>query len=158
MHKPLGGIEGEARQECEAIGLLDANVAAQWQEHADGPIASALRRAQARLRTQMRANEARKARLFRVAQDRMAWQDYQACLAALDRDIEAAWTKRQRQIKASMGKKRRGAPEDAGPSKPQLPDTLPTTLARRRQLKAAFEPLFDKMPHARGPPHESIYQ
>ena len=106
----------------------------------------------------MRANEARKARLFRVAQDRMAWQDYQACLAALDRDIEAAWTKRQRQIKASMGKKRRGAPEDAGPSKPQLPDTLPTTLARRRQLKAAFEPLFDKMPHARGPPHESIYQ
>lgn len=158
VHKPLGDVEGEARQECEAIGLLDANVAAQWQEHADGPIASALRRAQARLRTQMRANEARKARLFRVAQDRMAWQDYQACLAALDRDIEAAWTKRQRQIKASMGKKRRGAPEDAGPSKPQLPDTLPTTLARRRQLKAAFEPLFDKMPHARGPPHESIYQ
>ncbi|WFC94734.1 Transcriptional regulator [Malassezia brasiliensis] len=158
VHKPLSDIEGEARQECEAIGLLDTNVAAQWQEHADGPIASALRRAQARLRTQMRANEARKARLFRVAQDRMAWQDYQACLAALDREIETAWTKRQRQIKASMGKKRRGAPEDAGPSKPQLPDTLPTTLARRRQLKAAFEPLFDKMPHARGPPHESIYQ
>ena len=157
-HKKLGEIEAQARQEGEAIGLLDTNVAVQWQEHADGPIASALRLAQRRLREQIAANERRKARLFAIAQDRMAYQDYQACLAAVDREIEAAWTKRQRQIKASMGKKRKGAPEDAGPTRPQLPDTLGAALARRKQLKAAFEPLFDRLPHARAPPRESIYQ
>lgn len=157
-HKSMAEIEAQARQECESIGLLDANVAVQWQEHVDGPIASALRLAQARLRTQIKANEQRKARLFKIAQDRMAYQDYQACLAAVDREIEASWTKRMRQIKASMGKKRKGGPDDGGPSKPQLPDSLPAALERRKQLKAAFEPMFDKMQHARAPPRESIYQ
>ncbi|WFC99421.1 Transcriptional regulator [Malassezia yamatoensis] len=157
-YEPFFEMEAEACQECEAIGLLDASVVGQRHESSDGPIASALRLAQSRLRAEMRANDQRKARLFKVAQDRMAYQDYQACLAAADREIEAAWTKRMRQIKASMGKKRKGAPDDLGPTKPQLAETLPDTLERREKMRAGFEPMFDRIPHAREPARDSIYQ
>ncbi|KOS13594.1 hypothetical protein Malapachy_2032 [Malassezia pachydermatis] len=156
IQKPLSDMEAQARQACEAIGLMEPGAPIPWDDQADGPIGSALRLAQARLRRQMKANEERKARLFKVAQDRMAFQDYQACLQAVDREIESSWTKRTRQIKASAGKKRK-AEAEAGPSRPQLPETLPEALQRRKKLKAAFEPLFAKIPHAYAPPTESIY-
>lgn len=156
-HVSLVDIETQARHACESIGLLETGAPIHWEEHGDSLIASTLRQAQAQLRQQSRANELRKARLFQIAQDRMAYQDYQACLQAVDREIEANWTKRQRQIKASVGKKRKTDAE-AGPNKPQLSETLPDALQRRKKLKAAFEPLFAKIPHACAPPTESIYQ
>ncbi|WFD28086.1 Transcriptional regulator [Malassezia nana] len=155
-HKPLADMEAQARQACEAIGLLEPGVPVPWDDHADGPIASALRLAQEKLRRQVRSNEQRKARLFQVAKDCMAYQDYMACLQAAEREIEASWTKRTRQLKASAGKKRKSEP-DAGPSRPPLPDALPEALQRRKRLKAAFEPLFAKIPHACFPPTQSIY-
>ncbi|PKI82908.1 Transcriptional regulator [Malassezia vespertilionis] len=164
-HKTMAEVESQARQELEAVGLLEPGIRIPWEEHADSSISSALRQAQELLQKQTRMNEQRKARLFRIAQDRMAFQDYQACLQAIDREIEANWTKRQRQIKASMGKKRKGhdpngtvPTEAAGPSKPQLPDTLQAMLARRRKLKEAFKPMFAAIPHSFKAPRESIYQ
>ncbi|WFD33088.1 Transcriptional regulator [Malassezia sp. CBS 17886] len=172
-HKSMAEVETQARAECEAIGLLDTDIAIPWDEHMDSPIASALRLAQSLLKKQIHANEQRKARLFRIALDRMAYQDYQACLQAVDREIETCWTKRVRQIKASMGKKKKGAAAgsagdsangtstpagDVGPARPQLPDSLPAALQRRKKLKEAFEPMFANMEHACGPPSESIYQ
>lgn len=154
--KPLADMEAQARQACEAVGLLEPGVPVPWDDHADGPIASALRLAQEKLRRQVRSNEQRKARLFQVAKDCMAYQDYMACLQAAEREIEASWTKRTRQLKASAGKKRKSEP-DAGPSRPPLPDALPEALQRRKRLKAAFEPLFAKIPHACFPPTQSIY-
>ena len=156
-HVSLVDMETQARHACESVGLLETGAPIHWEEYGDSLIASTLRRAQARLRQQSRANEQRKARLFQIAKDRMAYQDYQACLQAVDREIEANWTKRQRQIKASVGKKRKTDAE-AGPNKPQLSETLPDALQRRKKLKAAFEPLFAKIPHACAPPTESIYQ
>ena len=146
-------MEAQARQACEAVGLLEANMPVSWQEQADGPISVALRLAQERLRRQIKVNEQRKLRLFRIAVDRMAYQDYQACLQAVDREIEASWTKRQRQIKANAGKKRK-VEADALQNRPYVPEAM----ERRRHLKAAFEPMFAKIPHARAPPTESIYQ
>jgi len=65
----------------------------------------------------MRINEARKARLFDIAMDRMAYQDYVACLNTVEKEIEAGWNKRQRQIKNSLGKKKKtGAPPTASGS------------------------------------------
>lgn len=154
-HKPLADMEAQARQACEAVGLLEPGASAHFDEHADGPIASALRLAQEKLRCQIRSNEQRKARLFQVAKDYMAYQDYLACLQAAEREIEASWTKRTRQLKASAGKKRK-AESDAGLSRPQ-PDALPEALQRRKKLKATFEPLFAKIPHACAPPTQSIY-
>ncbi|CCV00246.1 unnamed protein product [Malassezia sympodialis ATCC 42132] len=155
-HKSLADMEAQARQACEAVGLLEPGASTHFDEHADGPIASALRLAQEKLRHQIRSNEQRKARLFQVAKDYMAYQDYLACLQAAEREIEASWTKRTRQLKASAGKKRKNEP-DAGPSRPTQPDALPEALQRRRKLKAAFEPLFAKIPHACAPPTQSIY-
>ena len=106
-HVSLVDMETHVRHACESIGLLETGAPIHWDEHGDSLIASTLRLAQARLRQQSRANELRKARLFHIAQDRMAYQDYQACLQAVDREIEANWAKRQRQIKASVGKKRK---------------------------------------------------
>ncbi|WFD20280.1 Transcriptional regulator [Malassezia caprae] len=100
-HKPLADMEAQARQACEAMGLLEPGASAHFDEHADGPIASALRLAQEKLRHQIRSNEQRKARLFQVAKDYMAYQDYLACLQAAEREIEASWTKRTRQLKAT---------------------------------------------------------
>lgn len=156
-HVSLVDMETHVRHACESIGLLETGAPIHWDEHGDSLIASTLRLAQARLRQQSRANELRKARLFHIAQDRMAYQDYQACLQAVDREIEANWTKRQRQIKASVGKKRKTDAE-AGPNKPQLSESLPDALQRRKKLKAALEPLFAHIPHACAPPTESIYQ
>lgn len=156
VHKPWCDAEAQARQACEAVGLLESGAPVRWEAAADGPVAAALRAAQSRLRQQMAANEQRMARLFRVAKDRMAYQDYQTCLQAVDREIEASWTKRTRQMKASQGRKRKGE-ADAAPVRPALPDNLPELLQRRKKLKMAFEPLFATMPHASGPPTESIY-
>lgn len=153
VHQSLADMEAQARQACEAVGLLEANMPVSWQEQADGPISVALRLAQERLRRQIKVNEQRKLRLFRIAVDRMAYQDYQACLQAVDREIEASWTKRQRQIKANAGKKRK-VEADALQNRPYVPEAM----ERRRHLKAAFEPMFAKIPHARAPPTESIYQ
>ena len=47
---------------------------------------------------------------------------------------------------------------EAGPNKPQLSESLPDALQRRKKLKAALEPLFAHIPHACAPPTESIYQ
>lgn len=155
-HKSLADMEAQARQACEAVGLLEPGASAHFDEHADGPIASALRLAQEKLRRQIRSNEQRKARLFQVAKDCMAYQDYLACLQAAEREIEASWTKRTRQLKASAGKKRKND-TDAAPSRPPPPDALPDALQQRKKLKAAFEPLFAKIPHACAPPTQSIY-
>lgn len=175
--KPLQDAEAEAEKRAEELGILDAGVPP-WGEAADDPIASALRQAQSLLRKQMHINERRKARLFRVAMDRMAYQDYRACLQGVEREIEAGWTKRMRQIKASMGKRRKNAPSGnstsgagdnsspsgsapetaVGPARPALPETLTAALERRRRLKSAFEPMFRSMPHASSAPVESIYQ
>lgn len=61
----------------------------------------------------MRVNEARKARLFDIAMDRMAYQDYVACLNTVEKEIEAGWNKRQRQIKNSLGKKKKSSSTNA---------------------------------------------
>lgn len=157
VHQSFAEMESRTRRACESIGLVEAGVPIQWEEHGDSLIASMLRLAQERLRRQSKMNEERKASLFKVAKDRMAYQDYQACLQAVEREIEANWTKRMRQIKASAGKKRKHDAE-AGPVRPQLAETLPDALQRRKKLKAVFEPLFAKIPHACKPPTQSIYQ
>lgn len=146
VHKNLCDAEAAAGASCTSLGLADSW---RWSDAADDAITAALRRAQALLREQMHTNAQRKARLFRVAVERMALQDYQACLHAVEREIEAGWTRRQRQLRAP-GKRRRTEPAP-------LPAALAAALVRRRQLKRALEPLFARLPHAWTPPHESIY-
>lgn len=149
VHKSLLDAEAAAEDACMQLGLLDGSL--RWSDATDDAVTTALRRAQELLRAQMQTNAQRKARLFRAAVERMAYQDYQACLHAVDREIEAGWTRRQRQLRAPGAKKRRTEPT-------QLPDTLVAALARRRQLKSTFEPLFTRLQHAWTAPEASVYQ
>ncbi len=132
----------------------------------------------------MRVNEARKARLFDLARSRMGYQDFLTALNTVERDIEAGWNKRQRQIKASqLKKKKAAAPAGAAPgasqpsgtqgtappgsqqaggaadlegstSKVVLPDTVRAAMARRRMLLEQLRPIFDADPLTWRPPEE----
>ncbi|KAL9936427.1 hypothetical protein V8E36_004495 [Tilletia maclaganii] len=65
----------------------------------DDEISSALRQTQRALREQMTINAARKKRLFEIAHDRMAYQDYANALSSVEKDVEQHWYKRQKQLK-----------------------------------------------------------
>jgi len=79
-------------------------------------VSATLRKVQATLRKQMKVNEARKGRLFELAKNRMSYQEYMICLNHIERDIEAGWNKRQRQIKNSALRKKKGSGTTAASS------------------------------------------
>jgi transcriptional adapter 3 len=47
-----------------------------------------LRTVQHELRTQIDVNAARKERLYAIATDRMAYQDYMSCMTSVEKEIE----------------------------------------------------------------------
>lgn len=57
----------------------------------------------------MDINAARKERLFHIAMDRMAYQDYLSCMASVEKEIEVGWNKRQAAIKRSLAPKKKKA-------------------------------------------------
>jgi transcriptional adapter 3 len=105
----MAEYEERLRRELKAIDVLgDEDI--DWSDRADDEISSTLRTVQRLLRKQIRVNELRKTRLFEIAMDRMAYQEYLGCLNSVEREIEAGWMKRQTQIKKSMQaqKKKKG--------------------------------------------------
>lgn len=106
----MAEYEERLRRELKAIDVLgDDDI--DWSDRADDEVSSTLRKVQRLLRKQMRINELRKTRLFYIAMDRMAYQDYLGCLNSVEREIESGWMKRQLQIKKSMQaqKKKKGS-------------------------------------------------
>lgn len=79
-----------------------------WSTRADDEISTTLRQVQRALARQQKINAMRKARLFAIAMDRMAYQDYLNCFSSLEKEIETGWTKRLRQIRASLTKRKKG--------------------------------------------------
>ncbi|PWY99388.1 hypothetical protein BCV70DRAFT_207004 [Testicularia cyperi] len=180
------GFEERIRKELKALDVLGAEEDVDWSTRADDEISTTLRMVQRELATQQKVNEMRKARLFQIAKDRMAYQDYLACLHTVEKEIESGWTKRLRQIKASLGKRKKGGHSHAsavvhhedgganginsatgtpqpgvqpynGPVRPQLPENLVTAMDRREKLQFAFRDLFEESKHAWQTPTESIY-
>ncbi|KAK0552828.1 Transcriptional regulator [Tilletia horrida] len=84
----------------------------------DDEISSALRQAQRALREQMTINSARKKRLFEIAHDRMAYQDFANALHSVEKDVEQHWYKRQRQQKARREREKEAAA--AGRPRPRV--------------------------------------
>lgn len=102
----MAEYEERLRRELKAIDILgDEDI--DWSDRADDEISSTLRTVQRLLRKQIRVNELRKTRLFDIAMDRMAYQEYLGCLNSVEREIEAGWMKRQTQIKKSMQAQKR---------------------------------------------------
>lgn len=105
----MSEFEERLRRELKAIDIL-GDETIDWSERADDEISSTLRKVQRLLRKQTRINEMRKTRLFEIALDRMAYQDYLGCLNSVEREIESGWLRRQTQIRKSMQaqKKKKG--------------------------------------------------
>lgn len=112
----LSSFEDRLAKELRAINVLGKSELVDWSERTDDEISSTLRSVQKLLRQQMRINDQRKAILFKIAMERMAYQEYIGCLASVDREIESGWLKRQTQIKKSMQaqKKKKGSSTNPG--------------------------------------------
>lgn len=106
----MADYEDRLMRELKAIDVIGNEESIDWSDRTDDEISSTLRKVQNLLRKQIRINEERKSRLFEIAMDRMAYQDYVACLTSVEREIESGWMKRQQQIRKSMQaqKKKKG--------------------------------------------------
>lgn len=132
----MGDMEARMRKELQAVGLLggddvstcpaldraiirdstDANPSffflyhqVDWSERADDEISTSLRQAQRLLATQTSLNDARRTTLLSIAQDRLAFAEYQQCLDGLDRIIDSGWSKRQRLLQRQQKRKEKSA-------------------------------------------------
>lgn len=86
-----------------------------------------------------------------IVRDRMAFQEYDSLREAMERAIEAGWTKRTRQPK-KQGKQKKsdrasnaanGADQQDGPKAP-VSMSLLTTIDRRRRFIDAMKPFFEQ--------------
>ncbi|KAJ1018335.1 hypothetical protein NDA18_006490 [Ustilago nuda] len=182
----MASFEERIAKELKALEVLGADETPDWSTRADDEISATLRMVQRELARQQKVNEMRKDRLFGIAKDRMAYQDYLNCLNSVEKEIEAGWTRRLRQIKASLSKRKKGGhnahhdepslsqsqangiqsatgtPQPGGapyngPVRPQLPENLVSAMERRAKLQYAFKELFDEAKHAWQTPTESVY-
>ncbi|CDW99395.1 hypothetical protein [Sporisorium scitamineum] len=180
----MATFEERIAKELQALEVLGADENLDWSTRADDEISTTLRMVQRELARQQKVNGMRKDRLFGIAKDRMAYQDYLNCLNSVEKEIELGWTKRLRQIKASLSKRKKGGhiyhddsnltqgangvqsasgtPQPGGapyngPVRPQLPENLVSAMDRREKLQFAFKELFDEAKHAWQTPTESVY-
>lgn len=186
LDQDMATFEERIAKELKAIEVLGADENFDWSTRADDDISTTLRMVQRELARQQKINELRKGRLFGIAKDRMAYQDYLNCLNSVEKEIEIGWTKRLRQIKASLSKRKKGGhsyhddlnlsqshgangvssasgtPQPGGvpyngPVRPQLSENVVSAMERREKLRFAFKELFDEAKHAWQTPTESVY-
>ncbi|GAC97546.1 transcriptional regulator Ngg1 [Pseudozyma hubeiensis SY62] len=182
----MATFEERIAKELKALEVLGADENLDWSTRADDEISTTLRMVQRELARQQKVNEMRKDRLFGIAKDRMAYQDYLNCLNSVEKEIEIGWTKRLRQIRASLSKRKKGGhsyhddsnlsqglaangvssasgtPQPGaapyhGPVRPQLSENMVGAMDRREKLQYAFKELFDEARHAWQTPTESVY-
>lgn len=103
-------LEDKVTGELNFIGLLDGNPV-DWSQTADDEISSNLRALQKQLHAQSAVNAARKQRLMKLTTDEMAKDEYTSILDDLDKQVEQAFFKRTRSIKAT---KKKRAPGEKG--------------------------------------------
>ncbi|KAG7086383.1 hypothetical protein E1B28_002340 [Marasmius oreades] len=97
-----GGEGGEGSVTMDASGMPD------YSEKVDDPIATALRHAQAELRTVSATNRARKLRVAAIAKDRLSYQEYLDLRDSLDKNINLAYAKLQKRDSGSTRGRKKG--------------------------------------------------
>ncbi len=123
-------LEHRLTTELAFAGLLDSSHI-DWDRTFDDDISSQLRSLQAQLRSQSLVNIARKARLMDLTIEEMAYDEYSTILDDLDKQVEQAFLKRNRSIKA---KKRKVANEKGlSYSKMAVGSTIRAVLERRKK-------------------------
>ena len=100
-------LEERINSELSFVGILDSSMV-DWSQTSDDEISANIRALQAQLKSQTMLNSQRKRKLMDLVTDGMAKDEYTTILDDLDKQVEQAFLKRTRSIKA---KKKRTANE-----------------------------------------------
>ena len=99
-------IEQRTVQELRQIGFLGPSDASDFADHNDDEVAARIRTLQAELHQVSRTNNARKARVLELVEERMAMQEYANIADDLDNQVNAAYLKRNRSLSKPAGSKK----------------------------------------------------
>ncbi|KAJ5861116.1 Histone acetyltransferases subunit 3 [Penicillium soppii] len=161
-------LDERAKAELRYIGFLGADDNPDYDAHYDDEVAERLRLLQSELKKQIVTNNARKARILKIAQEHMAMLEFTTIQDDLDSQVQQAYLKRTR----TMGKSKKGAQAkhrpggagggshvagSAGISRPAVGDAAKIVMDRRRRWNEAFLPIFDDIKTTIPTEGESIF-
>ncbi|KAF3932787.1 hypothetical protein ABW19_dt0207558 [Dactylella cylindrospora] len=142
----FASLEERIRQEMIYMGMVGPSDTFHFNEKQDDEVSARLRELQAELRVVSIRNGARKARLAELLKEQLAYQEYATILDDLDKQVDQAYLKRTRGMKAKK-KKPFGAHHNANAAqtaRPGIGDMARTLMERRRKWKDTVGPVFDK--------------
>ncbi|KAF7713816.1 Uncharacterized protein PECH_005827 [Penicillium ucsense] len=155
-------LDERAKAELRYIGFLGADDNPEYDAHYDDEVAERLRLLQNELKKQVVTNNARKARVLKIAQEHMALLEFSTIQDDLDSQVQQAYLKRTRTMgkskKGSQGKNRPGAGgAAAGVSRPAVGDAAKIVMDRRKRWNEAFLPIFEDIKTTIPSADESIF-
>jgi len=146
-------LDERAKAELRYIGFLGPDDNPDYDAHYDDEVAERLRLLQNELKKQIVTNNARKARILKIAQEHMALLEFTTIQDDLDSQVQQAYLKRTRTMgkskKGSQAKHRPGGAgggshvAGAGISRPAVGDAAKIVMDRRKRWNDAFLPIFD---------------
>ncbi|KAK6522758.1 Transcriptional regulator [Arthrobotrys megalospora] len=142
----FSSLEERIRQEMIYMGMVGPSDTFHFADKQDDEVSARLRELQAELRTISIRNGARKTRLAELLGEQLAYQEYATILDDLDKQVDQAYLKRTRGMKAKK-KKPFGAHHNANAAqtaRPGIGDMAKTLMERRRKWKDTVGPVFDK--------------
>ncbi|RKO83436.1 histone acetyltransferases subunit 3-domain-containing protein [Blyttiomyces helicus] len=123
-------LDSRIRSDARHLGCLDEEEG-EAETGEDDEVLRELLQKQEELREQVALNEARKKRLREVAQKWMGWQEYNAILDEINRNIETAYVKRFRSAPKSKGKKK---PANVPEYRVPMAETVITYMENRKRM------------------------
>ncbi|KAJ3345783.1 Transcriptional regulator [Kappamyces sp. JEL0680] len=151
----LAMVEERLKGELIHVGLITQEQVATQEEN---DITRLLAATQESLRQQMEINFSRKQALLRIAEEYMAYQEYNTLLDDINKTVEAAYTKRFKNVAKSKPKKERGKfpstllPQARGMSNETIMQILDS---RKRLIEDVGQPYFP--PAKFQAPKDTIY-
>ncbi|KAF9091515.1 Transcriptional regulator [Mortierella sp. AD031] len=139
-------LEERIKRELRYIGLL-GNEEINWDAREDDEISITLRSLQKELRDVMKVNRSRKQKLLGLVNNHLAYQEYNAILDDLDKQVEQGYLKRFRMTKSK--KKKTTTPK-------ALSENALSAMDRRKRFVQGVGPIFP--PENYTIPTKSIYQ
>lgn len=158
-------LDERAKAELRYIGFLGPDDNPDYDAHNDDEVAERLRLLQGELKKVIVTNNARKARILKIAQEHMALLEFTTIQDDLDSQVQQAYLKRTRTMgkskKGSQAKHRPGGAGGgsvaAGVSRPAVGDAAKIVMDRRKRWNDAFLPIFDDIKTTIPSESESIF-
>ncbi|KAI5850684.1 histone acetyltransferases subunit 3-domain-containing protein [Tricharina praecox] len=137
-------LDERVRREMVYVGLLDPSQELDYDNRQDDEVSARLRQLQKQLKEQAILNGARKTRIAEQLKEQLAYQEYVTILEDLDKQVEQAFAKRSRNMKAS--KKKKNVPNGVGVARAHvgIGEQARLLMERRRRWVDTIGPVFDK--------------